>query len=293
MTTTQDRYHDRLRRVLDHIDRHPDEPLDLDRLSGIAAFSRHHFHRQFTAVLGMPVHRYVQLARLDRAAHRLAYRRDVRITDIAFDAGYDAPESLSRALRDRLGAGPSALRTAPDWPAWHAAFGPFHEARSRLMSTPYTNAAVTIERFDPVPVAILRHQGDPARIGDSIRRFIAWRRANGLTPAISATYNVFHDDPQTTAPADYRLDLCAATDRPIDPADGEVVAGTIPGGRCAVLRVTGDAGDLEQPARFLYREWLPRSGERLRDFPLYCRRLRFYPDVPLGEAVAELYLPLE
>lgn len=45
-------YQDRMRRVLDYIDRHLDADLDLETLSGVAAFSRFHFHRQFTATSG-------------------------------------------------------------------------------------------------------------------------------------------------------------------------------------------------------------------------------------------------
>ena len=55
-------YQSRMRRVLDHIDRHLDSDLDLETASGVAAFSKFHFHRQFTATFGLSVHRYVQLA---------------------------------------------------------------------------------------------------------------------------------------------------------------------------------------------------------------------------------------
>ena len=66
-------YQVRMRRVLDYIDRHLDSDLDLETVSGVAAFSKFHFHRQFTATFGLSVHRYVQLARMKRASHRLAY----------------------------------------------------------------------------------------------------------------------------------------------------------------------------------------------------------------------------
>jgi methylphosphotriester-DNA--protein-cysteine methyltransferase len=79
-------YQDRMRRVLDHIDRHLDADLDLDTLSRVAAFSKFHFHRQFTATFGLSVHRYVQLARLKRASRRLAYSDAQRVTDIAMVA---------------------------------------------------------------------------------------------------------------------------------------------------------------------------------------------------------------
>ena len=162
--------------------------------------------------------------------------------------------------------------------------------------TNFAAADVTIRDVPDTRVAVMTHRGDPARIGHTIQRFIAWRRAAGLRPNVSATFNVFHSDPRTTPPAEFRLDLCAATDRAIDASDAhgaDVEAGVIPGGRCAVLRVVGASDDLEPAALFLYRDWLPASGEEPRDFPLYCQRVTFFPDVPEHEVVTDLYLPLK
>jgi AraC family transcriptional regulator len=103
--TTLSRYLLRMQRVMDHIDSHPDGDLGLDALSRVAAFSPFHFHRQFSALLGMSLNRYVQMARMKRAASRLAYRTDT-VTDIAFDAGYEAPDSFARAFRQRVGQAP-------------------------------------------------------------------------------------------------------------------------------------------------------------------------------------------
>jgi len=58
------------------------------------------------------------------------------------------------------------------------------------------------------------------------------------------------------------------------------------------LRVVGSSDDLEPAALFLYRNWLPASGEETRDFPLYCQRVSFFPDVPEHEAITDLFLPL-
>ena len=48
-------YRIRLQRVLQHIEEHLDEDLSVDALSGVAAFSRFHFHRQFSALFGIGV----------------------------------------------------------------------------------------------------------------------------------------------------------------------------------------------------------------------------------------------
>jgi len=66
----------------------------------------------------------------------------------------------------------------------------------------------------------------------------------------------------------------------------------IPAGRCALLRHVGSDDQLGRSIRHLYSSWLPTSGEDLRDYPLYLRRVAFFPDVPDSEAITDIYLPL-
>ena len=83
------------------------------------------------------------------------------------------------------------------------------------MKVSYTADDVAIVEMPATSVAVMAHRGDPIGIGETIQRFIAWRKATGLSPKASATFNVFHSDPRTTTPADFHMDLCAATDRPV------------------------------------------------------------------------------
>jgi len=283
-----------MQRVLDHIDQHLDGDLDLDALSGVAAFSKFHFHRQFTSTFGLSVHRYVQLARLKRASYSLAAKDAASVTDIAMDAGYDAPDAFARAFRQRFGQSPSSFRKSPDWAPWLAAFGPLETARSKLMQITYEPSDVTIRDVPPTPVAIMEHRGDRARLGDTIQRFITWRKAAGLSPETNPTFNVFRSERIPANPADYSMDLCVGTDLAIDAEDDQMKAGVIPGGRCAVMRVVHDTHNLEPAAFYLYREWLPASGEEARDFPLYCQRhFSFPPNSQVHEVVVEIFLPLK
>lgn len=59
------------------------------------------------------MHRYVQLARMKRASYLLAYSDAESVTDIAMDAGYDAPDAFARAFRQRFGQSPSSFRNSP------------------------------------------------------------------------------------------------------------------------------------------------------------------------------------
>jgi AraC family transcriptional regulator len=291
MTTPQDPYHTRMKRVLNYVDRHLEDDLGLDTLSAVAALSKYHFHRQFRGYFGISVHRYVQLVRMKRAGQVLAFKDEASVTETALDVGYDAPDAFAPAFRKSFGQLPSAFRDKPDWEVWFASLWPLSNARSKLMKTAYSLADVNIIDVPETPVAVLQHRGNPALVGETIQKFIGWRRAVGLSAASSATYNVFHSDSDITPPDEFRLDICAATDRKIELNEQGVQAGVLPAGRCAVLRAIG-AENVEPAIEFLYRDWLPASGEELRDFPLYCQRVSFVPMVAEHEAITDIFMPL-
>src|SRR5262249_58128438 len=119
-------------------------------------------------------HGYVQLARMKRASSQLAYMDAQSGTDIAMDAGYDAPDAFARAFRHRFGQSPSSFRKSPDWEPWLAAFGPLDNARSKLMQKTFTTDDVTIRAVPATPVAIMEHRGEPATLRGTIQRVIAW-----------------------------------------------------------------------------------------------------------------------
>jgi AraC family transcriptional regulator len=80
------------------------------------------------------------------------------------------------------------------------------------------------------------------------------------------------------------------TDQPIEANGEQIKAGEIPGGRCA----SSATPTIWSPPRstFIATGFRP-AGEEARDFPIYCQRLSFFPEVPEHEAVAELFLPLK
>ena len=289
-TRPTDAYLARFQKVLDYIDKHLDEDLTVTRLSDVAAFSKHHFLRQFSDLFGIGVSKYVQLRRLKRASYQLAFRDDQPVTEIALDSGYENLESFSRAFKKSAGQTPSDFRKQPQWAPWHDTYEPLTALRTQYMPSKTDTRDVCIVDFPETRVAVLEHRGDPNLIGDSIRAFIAWRKQHHLHPSRHATFNIFYDDPYQVAPEDYRIDLCVAVDHDI--AGDGIIDKTIPAGRCAVLRHIGSDDHLHGSIAYLYSKWLPQSGEEPRDFPLFVQRVTFFPDVPEHAAVADVFLPL-
>jgi AraC family transcriptional regulator len=161
------------------------------------------------------------------------------------------------------------------------------------MQKDFTPDQVQIRDVASTRVAIFEHRGNPECLDATIQRFIAWRRAAGLSPRTNPTFNIWHTERRPADPADYSVDLCVGlgADESFESTGEEVRVGEVPGGRCAVMRVTGDTHNLEPAALYLYRDWLPDSGEEVRDFPIYCQR--FFLEKPEQGAAAELFLPLK
>jgi AraC family transcriptional regulator len=136
-------------------------------------------------------------------------------------------------------------------------------------------------------VAALELRGRPIRLAEALRKFLAWRMENGLSPDRSATYSVFPDPTSDSA-----IDLCAATHRRIPPNALGVVEKWLPDGRCALLRHVGTYGSLFETARSLATDWLLSSGEQRREAPLVIRRVTLFPDVAAHLAESEIALPL-
>lgn len=283
----QTAYAARFNRVLDYIEAHLDEALDVESLSRVAHFSKFHFHRQFTQYIGVSLGRYILLLRLRQASYRLAFDRRSRVIDIALAAGFENPESFARAFRNTFGVSPSAFRRRPDWEAWHLRY---------QFRAPERNIKVHVEiiHADTVLIAVKEHRGPVERLNDSVAKFIEWRKATGLSPKDSArTYGIAYDNPDTTEPALFRFDIAGEIKDSVPGNEWGVIGKTLPGGRCARVRHLGSHARMGDSIYPLYRDWLPSSGEELRDFPLYFHYLNLLPDTPEADLVTDIYLPLK
>ncbi len=103
---SQSEYDRRMHAVIEHIDRHLDDKLDLATLASVAHFSPFHFHRLFHALVGEPLGDYIRRRRLELAAIRLRSQPDATVMQIALGVGFGSAESFSRAFRARFGLRP-------------------------------------------------------------------------------------------------------------------------------------------------------------------------------------------
>jgi len=283
---TEKTYAERINTVCDYIYEHLAEDLSVDQLSQIAHFSKFHFHRQFAEYTGINVYKFIQLMRLKRASYQLVFNRHYRIIDIALDAGFENPESFSRAFKNVFAQTPSQFRQNPRWKTWS-------EKYQFPTIEKVQNMNINIVNFEDTKVAVLEHRGDPELVNDSAAIFIQWRKDSKLSPVqTSMTFGIAYDDPKTTKPQDFRFDICGTINLEVPDNSVGVTTKQIPAGRCAVLRHLGAHDNMGDKVHYLYGKWLPSSGEELRDFPCFFHYVNLLPDVLEHELITDIYLPL-
>jgi AraC family transcriptional regulator len=150
---------------------------------------------------------------------------------------------------------------------------------------------VRIVEFPETKVAVAEHRGAPQLEYETSKKLIAWRLENRLSPANHKTYGVHYTDPHAVAPSDHRVDFCVTYDLPVQPNPQGIVSKVIPANRCALARHLGSRSH-NSAAAYLYREWLPGSGESLGNFPVFFHYVNVGPHVQEHEMITDVYLPL-
>lgn len=97
-----------LNRLVDAVDRHLTETLDVEAFASSAGTTEYHLRRMFSSLAGMPLSEYVRRRRMTVAAADLLDGGD--LLGIGVRYGYGSVEAFSRAFRAVHGASPADVR---------------------------------------------------------------------------------------------------------------------------------------------------------------------------------------
>ena len=95
--------------VIDYVEDHLTEKLDLDRIAEAVHYSKYHLHRMFADTVGLTVHDYIQRRRLTEAARKLV-ETDKTIVEISGEADYQSQQAFTLAFRRAYGCTPFTYR---------------------------------------------------------------------------------------------------------------------------------------------------------------------------------------
>jgi AraC family transcriptional regulator len=290
---THSTYHERILRVLVHVQKRLDEDLPLEELARVACFSPYHFHRIFRALVGESVKEHVRRLRLERAAYRLRYGEE-QVACIAFDAGFQAHESFTRAFRAQFGVSPSHYRAAHRAPA-PSEIHYVPDGKLTLFEPKQPGGLAVEIKIENVParrVAFMRHVGPYEEVGRSWQKLAQWAASRGLVGPDTLAVGIPYDDPDVTPPDKLRYDACFTVGGAFQP-EGEVGEQLVAGGECAVIRHHGPYRTIGETYNRLYGDWLPNSGREPGAAPSFIVGRIMPPDAPPEDLVTDVHLPLK
>lgn len=295
-------------RSLAHVETHLAQPLDAALLADLAAMSRHHFHRVFFAHLGLGVGEYITWRRLQRACALLSSGSEP-VADIAWAVGYDSAQALAKAMRRVLDATPTQVRRGHA-AAWTRLLQPH-----RLLDEHFNN-----ERNDPMqpdriatlPEGLIALTATArGMVGHNLSRaaqqafaelFTAIGQAD-LMDQVCSCIALCPDDPKGPDDPNCRyvggvvFGLHLATmqgqcAQPALPLDGSLAWWPLVAGRHAVFSHIGPYTTLHETWRRIYRDWLPDSGETLRDTPPLELVMNSPANTPPEQLHTEIWIPV-
>ena len=93
--------------IKDHISRE----ITAEELASLCGYSLYHLSSVFRACFGCSIGRYIQEEKLREAARKLQQGR--KITDVAYDTGFDTGSGFTRAFRRQFGVPPREYLSLP------------------------------------------------------------------------------------------------------------------------------------------------------------------------------------
>jgi len=295
--TTQQSYIARMVNVVNYIQKNLDSDLTLEDLAEQANFSRYHFHRIFSGVLGESVKELVRRLRLERAAIQLKTSSESILT-ISLAAGYESDMAFSRAFKARAGVLPSKFRKSEQTRFPCLSLSSVRYVTNEHISSfePFIdkefNMNVMIKQVDDILVACVGHQGPYQECGHAWDTLCGALAPEGLLGGDARMIGVSYDDPDVVAPELLRYEACISVEQEFSTTD-EISFKTIAGGCYAVATHIGAYENLHETYRKLFGQWLSHSDYDSADKPCFEVYLNDPESTEPEDLITDIYLPLK
>lgn len=102
---------ERLNAIIDYVEEHLCEDLDIDAISKLVCLSAYDVQRMFGFITEMSLSEYIRKRRLALAGEKLK-NSNAKVIDVALKYGYDSPVSFSRAFQAFHGITPSIAKSS-------------------------------------------------------------------------------------------------------------------------------------------------------------------------------------
>lgn len=276
-----------------YIRKHSDEQLDRAKLANMIGYSEIHFHRLFTAFVGETLTTHIRRIRMEQAGRRLLQTQE-DVTTIALDSGYQTHAAFCKVFKRYFSVSPSAFRKMNTLAAAHLITRRIPLSQVSLIMKP--TEIVSLPDQKVLYARATEKMTGPAFQHANIEAYnklVGFMEKENLFPHIRSMIAIYPDPVEVgqTVRFDFGTILAAGVE-PV--ATAEVAYQTLPAGRWAKFEHVGPYDTLWATWGAIYRDWLPASGESLRNEALCFEDYVDNPNEVEPEKLrTEIYIPLK
>ena len=281
--STREDYLRRINVVIEYINNHLDEEMDLNKLAEISNFSPYHFHRIFRAFQQETLASFITRIRVEAAARLIRYS-ELPIETIAYNVGYETPSSLSKAFKQLYNISPTEYRINKSY---------FIMKREELNPELKLKSPKFVELENKTAIYI-RLTGAYSELDfpGAWGRLWNFVKEQKLYSAGIEHIAIYHDDPKVTEAGKLRSDVCLVIHKPVQP-QGEIGVKEIQGGKYAVFSYQGPYTNLGVVYDTIYAKWLPESGCELRNIPMLEKYMNDPSKTEPEKLKTEIFIPIQ
>lgn len=290
----RDIYVQRVNAVMDHVESHLADDLQLERLAEVAQFSPFHFHRIFAATTGETLSRFINRVRLERSTVLMRQHPARALTQIAYECGFSSSSAFTRSFRERYQTTPSV------WRARRHALSPNQteemtppDVLLKQIEEPWSTP-VQLVQLDPCEVGYVRHfgpfQGQSQIFTKMFSELYQWATPLGYVTDATLILAAYHDSPTLTSEEHLRVSACIEVPKEAKPS-GAIGRMQMAGGLHAVGSFVLSPKDYEAAWNWMWGHWLPNSGYEPTDSPAFERYVN--PSQTADSMDVEICIPVK
>lgn len=296
-------YIKQINKILLYIDDNLNTELSLEKLAAIAYYSPFHLHRLFKAYTNETLNAYITRKRIEKTASLLIHKKEIPITELALNYGFNSNASFTRTFKKIYGVSPSEFKKLS--PGHYSKIGKVESKNGKMQPTFNNyicninnhknwinmNATIEVKDIPQLNLAYITHMG----VNDldiAFEKLVKWAKPKGiLDNPHTKMARIFHDSFKITEPGKVRMSVCILLEKPIE-VSGEIGLTSIEKGKYIVGHFEVEPKDFEKSWTGLF-VWMNENGYKKADgnpFEIYHNNFREHPE---NKAIVDFYIPIE
>ena len=282
-------YQHRINRVLNHINQHYAQSLNLEQLADVACLSPYHWHRIFMSLTGETIHQYLRRVRLSRACQLL--KSGMRVERIAKKVGFQHQDSLARAFKASYGLTPKQFQIQAMTNTHEPSL--LSKPLDYSMDLPQTASSQTrLETLGPLSVLSVLTQGPYSLIAEKLNQLLAFAFSKGLLNDSAKFYTIYYNDAQIRHDGLHLWRACITYPKDLS-IEAPFERQTIPGGLFLTTIHHGPYETIESTMQTLYHTLVDHPDVVVAPRPQFESYLNNPRVVPAKDLQTKIFIPVD